>query len=113
MGRIDRIDDRLELVQAERSRHGERINDLTLTNDRLQETLDAHAEKAALIDARIAGYQEEIRAVDGRLTDWREKIQAYLRGVTDLETEMRKREISAIEREMREMRSRGLSLGEE
>jgi len=113
MGRVDRIDDRLELVQAERSRHGERITDLTLTVDRIQEGLGEYVEKAALVDVRIAGYQEDIRGVDARLTDAKEHFAAHLRGLAEIETEMRKREIAALEREMREIRSRGISLGED
>src|SRR5262249_26134236 len=113
MGRIDRIDDRLELVQAERSRHGERISELTLSIDRIHEMLQEQSEKAALIDARIAGYQDDIRSVDARLTEAREQNAAYLRGLAEMETDIRRRQIAALEREMRDIRSRGLSLAEE
>ncbi len=113
IGRIDRIDDRLELVQAERSRHGERITDLTLEADRLNEALTAQAERGSLIEARISGYQDELRNLDSRLTDVREHLSGYLRAVVDLETEFRKRRMAALEKESRDIHSRGITLGEE
>jgi chromosome segregation ATPase len=113
MGRVDRIDDRLELVQAERSRHGERLTEMTLEMDNLKEATADLSERISLLDVRIQGFQEEMRAMNERIMSFRDEFVAYLRAVVDLETDFRKRRIAAIEKETRELRAKGLSLGEE
>ena len=113
MGRVDRIDDRLELVQAERSRHGERLTEMTLEMDNLKEATADLSERISLLDVRIQGFQEEMRAMNERIMSFRDEFVAYLRAVVDLETDFRKRRIAAMEKETRELRAKGLSLGEE
>jgi len=113
MGRVDRIDDRLELVQAERSRHGERLTEMTLEMDNLKEATADLSERISLLDVRIQGFQEEMRAMNERIMGFRDEFVAYLRAVVDLETDFRKRRIAAMEKETRELRAKGLSLGEE
>jgi chromosome segregation ATPase len=113
LGRVDRIDDRLELVQAERSRHGERLTELTLEMDGLKEAASNLSERVTLLDVRIQGFQDDLRAMNERLMGFRDEFVAYLRAVVDLETEFRKRRIAEMEKETRELRAKGLSLGEE
>ncbi len=111
--RINRIDDRLELVQAERSRHGERINELTAELDLVKEAVSAQIEKSNLIDARIAGYQEDIRNIGVRVDEVRSQFVTYLQALAEIEADFRKRQVAALEKEIRDLRSRALSLGEE
>jgi chromosome segregation ATPase len=113
LSRIDRIDDRLELVQAERSRHGERLTELTLEMDDVKETATNQGDRLSLLEVRMQSFQDDVRALDEKLLSVRDEFVAYLRAVTEMETDFRKREIAAIEREMRELRSKGLALGEE
>jgi chromosome segregation ATPase len=113
LGRIDRIDDRLELVQAERSRHGERLTELTLEMDNVKEAETEQGERLALLEVRMQAFQDDVRAMDDKLMSFRDEFVAYLRSVTQMETDFRKREIAAIEKEMRDLRSKGLALGEE
>ncbi len=111
--RITRIDDRLELVQAERSRHGERLNELTADMDQVKDVIDGQAERASVIEARIAGYQDDARALYGRLDEVRAEIVSYLRGLAELEGDFRKRQAAALEKESRDLRSRAIGLAEE
>jgi chromosome segregation ATPase len=113
LGRVDRIDDRLELVQAERSRHGERLTELTLEMDGLKEASAEQGERLALMDLRVQGFQDDVRQTNENLMRVRDEFIAYLRSVTEMETDFRKRAIAAIEKEMRDLRSKGLALGEE
>jgi chromosome segregation ATPase len=113
LGRIDRIDDRLELVQAERSRHGERLNELTMELEAMRETAIEQAERMALLDVRVQNFNDDVRSLAERLQATREEFLAYLRAVAELETDFRKRQVAALEKEARDIRTRGLSLGEE
>lgn len=113
LGRLDRIDDRLELVQAERSRHGERLNELTLELDHAQEAAAEQAARLSLLDVRMASHQDDLRALDEKLLAFREEFVAYLRSVSEMEADFRKRHMAALEKEARDLRTKGLSLGEE
>lgn len=112
LGRVDRIDDRLELVQAERSRHGERLTELTLELDQVRETAIEQGERLALVEVRMQNFQDDVWALDAKLMGFREEFVAYLRSITDMETDFRKRQVAALEKEVRDMRTKGLALGE-
>jgi len=113
VGQISRIDDRLELVQAERSRHGERLNELTSEVDLLKTGLDAQAERSALVDARIAGYQDEVRALHQKLLAFRDELGRYMHSAAGQESDFRKRQMAALEKEIRDLRSRALNFPDE
>jgi chromosome segregation ATPase len=111
--RLLRMDDRLELVQAERTRHNERINDITAELALVDHALNDQSERIALSEARSNSTQEDMRKLRERLVLDREQLAAYLQGLRDLEADMRKRQIVAIEKEMRDIRSRALNVAEE
>lgn len=111
--RISRIDDRLELVQAERTRHNERLNDLTHDMGEIDGTLNEHTERTALIEARMAGYQDELRALKEQMRSDRETVTNYLSGLNELLADVRKRQIGALEKEMRDLRGRAINFAEE
>jgi chromosome segregation ATPase len=113
VNRIDRIDDRLELVQAERSRHGERLTELTLQLERLETGQAELAERATLIEARMTGYQEELAGLAEELARFRDQVGAHFRAVAAMEAEFRKREIIALQKETREIRSRDTRFADE
>lgn len=110
---IGRMADRLELVQAERTRHNERLNDLSQDMAKVEATLNEHGEHGALLEARISGYQDELRAVRERMQADREQIALYLKGLNELLADLRKREIGALEKEMRDIRGRAINFAEE
>jgi chromosome segregation ATPase len=111
--KISRLDDRLELVQAERTRHNERLIEVTAELHTVDVRLNAHDERASLIEARIVGYQDELKVIKERMRADREKIANYLAGIKDLEADVRKRQIGALEKEMRDIRGRALDFAEE
>jgi chromosome segregation ATPase len=111
--RIGRLDDRLELVQAERTRHNERITEITTQLAKVETRINEHSERAALIEVRIAGYQEELRRLKERLHSDRDQIGGYLHALKELEADMRKRQIIALEKEIRDVRGRALNFAEE
>jgi chromosome segregation ATPase len=111
--RISRLDDRLELVQAERTRHNERLIEVSAELNKVDGRLNTLDERAALIEARIVNYQDELRGLRERLRDDRERIQQYLHGLNDLATDLRKRQIVGIEKEIRDIRGRALDFAEE
>jgi chromosome segregation ATPase len=104
--KITRIDDRLELVQAERTRHNEQINAIVSNLNAFDARLNAHDERSSLIEARITGYQDELRKIREKLQIEREQVRVYLNGLRDLSAEFRKREIGAIEKEIKDLRAR-------
>jgi chromosome segregation ATPase len=110
---ISRISDRLELVQAERTRHNERLNELSQDMSRVDATLGEHTEHGTLLEARIAGYQDELRSLKERMGNDRERITQYLYGLNDLLADLRKRQVAALEKEMRDLRSRAINFAEE
>lgn len=110
---LSRLDDRLELVQAERTRHNERLNDLTVEQTRAQEKLNEFGERVALVEVRIGGYQEELKSLRGLILEDHERITAYLHGITELEADLRKRQIIALEKEIRDIRGRAINFPEE
>ena len=111
--RLSRLDDRLELVQAERTRHNERLNDLTTQLGATEARLNEQAEKATLIETRMTGYQEGLRTLDEKLRAEREQLAAYVSGLAELEADFRKRQAAALENETRDLRSRALRFSEE
>ena len=104
--KITRIDDRLELVQAERTRHNEQINEIVSHINMIDGRVGAHDERTTLIEARITGYQDELRKLRENLQVERERLGAYLNGLRELAADFRKREIGAIEKEIKDLRAR-------
>lgn len=111
--RLLRMDDRLELVQAERTRHNERINEITAEMALVDHALNDQSERIALTEARSNATQDDMRKLRERLVIDREQLAAYLQGLRDIEADMRKRQIAAIEKEMRDIRGRALNVAEE
>ncbi len=104
--KITRIDDRLELVQAERTRHNEQINAIVSTINTIDGRLNGHDERSSLIEARITGYQDDLRKLRENLQIEREQLGAYLNGLRDLSADFRKREMGALEKEIKDLRAR-------
>jgi predicted nucleic acid-binding Zn-ribbon protein len=110
---IARIDDRLELVQAERTRHNERLNEITTELTRVDNRLGAHDERLALTETRMGAYQDDLRKLRETLQLNRDQLDAYLLAYREMEAEIRKRQIAALEKEIRDIRGRALNLAEE
>jgi chromosome segregation ATPase len=113
MNRIDRIHDRVELVQAERGRQGERLNEMILVIDEIKAAFNEQFERITLVETRVGAYLTDIRKLEERLLVTREQVAEHLKAISDLEADFRKRQIAALEKEAREIRSRGLTFGEE
>ncbi len=108
--KIARIDDRLELVQAERTRHNERLNEIAAELNKIDNRLNQNDERSSLIEARIGGYQDDLRKLRERLQVEKEQLGAYLNGVRELEADIRKRNIVALEKEIRDIRGRAFDV---
>lgn len=111
--KITRIDDRLELVQAERTRHNERLNEITEELAQVDDRLNQGDERASLLEARMSGYQDELTRLQDQLNTERENLSRYLNGLRDLEADMRKRQIVSLEKEIRDLRSRAYDVAQE
>jgi chromosome segregation ATPase len=111
--RIGRLDDRLELVQAERTRHNERLAEITAQLTKMESRVNEQGERATLIEVRIANYLEELRRLKDRLQSDRDQISGYLHSLMELEADMRKRQIIALEKEIRDVRGRALNFAED
>jgi chromosome segregation ATPase len=109
MNRLARLDDRLELVQAERTRHNERLNDMAHELAGLDARVNENSERMQLVETRMGGYQESIRALNEKIEDDRETIRAHLRAISDIEADFRKRQISALEKEARDLKAREIN----
>jgi chromosome segregation ATPase len=110
--RYTHIQDRLELVQAERTRHNERLNDIAAELHTIDVHLTEHDEHNQLVEARISGYQHDINGLSQRLQDALDKVSAYLHSMAELEGDIRKRQIIALEKEIRDVRSKSLTFDE-
>jgi chromosome segregation ATPase len=108
--KIIRIDDRLELVQAERTRHNERLNEITAELAKIDVRLNENDERASLIEARIMSYQDDLRKLREKLQTEREQLASYLQGLREMQADFRKRDITAIEKEIREIRGRAFDI---
>jgi chromosome segregation ATPase len=111
--KISRIDDRLELVQAERTRHNERLNEITEELAHVDDRLNQSDERASLIEARMSGYQDDLRKLREHLLLECENIAGYLAGLRDLEADIRKRQIVSLEKEIRDIRGRAYDISQE
>ncbi len=111
--KISRIDDRLELVQAERTRHNERINEITEELAHVDDRLNQGDERASLLEARINSFQDELTHVREGLEQEHENLASYLGGLRDLEADIRKRKIVALEKEIRDIRGRAFDTSQE
>ena len=113
VNRMSQFDDRLELVQAERTRHNERINELSLAMETFEEQVGEQRERASLLEARMAGYQDDIGGLREKTRSDLERLVAHLREMTGIAADLRKREITALEKEIRDIRGLGLDFAEE
>jgi chromosome segregation ATPase len=111
--RITRLDDRLELVQAERTRHNERLNELGADFARISARLDDQEERVTLVEVRMSNYQDDLRKLGELIQSDREQISGYLHALAEVEADMRKRHIIALEKEIRDIRGRGLHFADE
>ncbi len=103
----------VDLRQDERTRHNERLNEITTELQRVDSRLTGHDERQALTETRISGYQDELRSLWERLQLDRERLRAFLHALGEQEAEMRKRQIAALEKEMRDIRGRALNFADE
>ena len=110
--RYTHIQDRLELVQAERTRHNERLNEIAAELHNIDTHLNEHDEHNTLVEARISGYQFDVNGLSQRVQDALDKVSAYLHSMAELEGDMRKRQIIALEKEIRDVRSKSLTFDE-
>ena len=108
--KITRIDDRLELVQAERTRHNEQINGIFASLNAVEGRLNGHDEHEALIEARMTALQDDLRKTRERLQMEREQLAAHLNSLRDLGVDFRKREVAALEKEMKDLRGRTVNV---
>ena len=111
--KISRIDDRLELVQAERTRHNERINEIAEELEHVDDRLNQGDERASLLEARIAGFQDDLARLREHLDDEHERLAKYLGGLRDMEADIRKRQIVSLEKEIRDIRGRAFDNAQE
>ena len=111
--RISRLDDRLELVQAERTRHNERLNEIATELTKIDSRLNVAEERTSVIESRISGYQEELRKLRERLQLEREQLGVYLHSIRDLEADLRKRQIANLEKDIRDIRGRAFDVAPE
>jgi predicted nucleic acid-binding Zn-ribbon protein len=111
--KISRIDDRLELVQAERTRHNERLTEITEELAHVDNRLSQGDERSSLLEARMSGYQDDLRRLREHLQLECENIAGYLSGIRDLEADIRKRQIVSLEKEIRDIRGRAYDVTEE
>ena len=111
--KISRIDDRLELVQAERTRHNERLNEITEELAHVDDSLNQGDERASLLEARMTGYQDDLRKLREYLQLELENLSKHLGALRDLEADIRKRQIVALEKEIRDIRGRAYDVTQE
>jgi chromosome segregation ATPase len=111
--RITRLDDRLELVQAERTRHNEQINEIMADLSKVDGRINEHSERLSLVEVRMSAQQDELRKLKERLQLDREQLSGYLHALGELEADIRKRQIIALEKEIRDIRGRALNFVEE
>ena len=111
--KISRIDDRLELVQAERTRHNERINEMTEELAHVDDRLSQSDERTSLLEARVNSYQDELTRVREGLEREHENLAHYFGGLRDLEADTRKRQIVALEKEIRDIRGHAFDTSQE
>ena len=71
-----------------------------------------HDEHNQLIDARIGGHQNDVNGLSQRVTESLDKVSAYLHSMAELEGDIRKRQIIALEKEIRDVRSKSLTFDE-
>jgi len=87
----------------------ERLNDIAAELHEIDTHLNEHDEHNTLVEARISGYQFDINGLSQRVQDALDKVSAYLHSMAELEGDMRKRQIIALEKEIRDVRSKGLT----
>jgi len=110
--RFSRIDDRLELVQAERTRHNERLNELSAEQAKTDAKLNDLGEHDTLLETRIANFQTDVGHISARMQAVLDQIATYMHSQTELESDLRKRQIIALEKEIRDIRGRELNFSE-
>src|SRR5262249_3716403 len=99
-------------VQAERTRHNERLNDLSAEQTKTDSRLEELGEKDILLETRIANFNTDIGGVNMRLQAVLDQRSAFMHSQIALESDLRKRQIFALEKEIRAIRSRELNFSE-
>jgi hypothetical protein len=61
----------------------------------------------------MSGYQEDLRNLKEKLQLDRELVRDYLHGLNELAADLRKRQIGALEKEIRDIRGRAINFTDE
>ena len=85
------------------------VEELAHVDDRLNQG----DERASLLEARINSFQDELTHVREGLEQEHENLASYLGGLRDLEADIRKRKIVALEKEIRDIRGRAFDTSQE
>ena len=80
---------------------------------KVETALNEHTERTALVEARMSGYQQELAGLKERLRDDRDRISHYLSGLNEVLADIKKRQMGALEKEIRDIRGRAINFAEE
>lgn len=110
---LDDILNRLEMVRVEGQHLGERLSALERALDGQQQMGDDRARALDLLGAKLQGQAERLMELQRQLGAYHQELLAHLHRWSQLQEKQRRRQLSHLEQELRELKQYDLNLNTE
>jgi chromosome segregation ATPase len=107
---LNELPERIELGRAERQRLETRLNQLEEVVTSLSTARDEHQRLLAALEGKHHGYEGRLDALMERLDEYRRELAEHLLKLTQGQEQQKRRQISDLEREIKELQQHALGL---
>jgi chromosome segregation ATPase len=104
--------DALTHWRGEQQRLGDRIKTLEQTLDEIRQRAEDQARALELLENKASTQMERVGLFQQQIRDHRQQVTEFLRKLTQFEERQKRRQLAALEQELKEIKQRDLKLGE-
>jgi chromosome segregation ATPase len=108
-----RLDEKLELLRAERQRLDDRHSQLEETVDEMRGRIDHQGQLLSLLDGRTQGLQGRLDSLREDILRSREQLADHLKTLAAGQERIKRRQIQELEHEIKELRQHAIDITEE
>jgi len=110
---VSQLDEKVELLRAERQRLDDRSSQHEETMEELRGQLEHQGQLLSLLDGRTQGLQGRLDALRDDIHTSREQVTDHLKSLSHGQERIKRRQIEELEREIRELRQHAIDISEE
>ncbi len=107
---LNELPERIDLGRVERQRLETRLNQLEELVTSLSSARDEHQRLLAALEGKHHGYEGRLDALNDRLNEYRQEFAEHLLKLTQGQEQLKRRQISDLEREIKELQQHALGL---